>query len=301
MKSDDTNLPSASERIVRRHADLLLKKAGAYGRFPTPVGDLVGAARLEVARESALARLGLDDAYRMLPSALKLAPDNIKRAASKILGLLDRGGRAIHLDPTAHPKRQLYVTVHEIGHEFLPHQRDTYALLEDSDAELDAETDDLYEREANCFASEVLFQLDAFRDEAADFKMGVKVPLNLSKKYGPSVYATFRRYVKQHREPCALAVYNPLSKSEGGVHVITLRRALCSPAFDAKFGLPCWPQTCGEGDFFFVHRPVNKFTLPTAFRIFDRNGVPRLCTVEAFDSTHQLLFLIYPAAIRAVA
>lgn len=301
MKSDDASLPPSSERAVRKYADLLLRKAAAYGRFPTPVADLVGAARLEVARESALACVGLDGAYRLLPNALKLAPDAIKRAASKVIGLLDRGDRAIHLDPAAHPKRRLYVTVHEIGHEFLPHQRDTFAMLEDSEAELDGETSDLYEREANCFASEVLFQLDGFRDEAAGSPLGIKVPLALSKKYGASVYASFRRYVSQNRASCALVVFDPIAAGGDGDVVMPLRRAIYSPAFEAEFGRPAWPQTCCGGDFFFDHRPAYRFTAPTLVKLIDRNRVRRLCTAEAFNSTHQILFLIHPTAKTPIA
>jgi hypothetical protein len=296
VKPDDASLPPSSERVVRKYADLLLKKADAYGRFPTPVADIVVAARLEIARESALSRVGLDGVYRTLPNALKLAPDKIKRAASKVLGLLDRRDRAIHLDPSAHPKKKIYITMHEVGHEFLPHQRETYALLEDSESELDPETNDLYEREANCFASEVLFQLDTFRDEAADSGLSVKVPLDLSKKYGPSVYASFRRYVAQHHEACALVVYDPVCTGDDGLQVMHLRRTVYSPSFEAQFGRLAWPEICCQDDFFFAHRPIHRFTPPTLLRLKDRNGVARVSIVEAFDSTHHLLFLVYPTA-----
>lgn len=160
MKQDDTVLPIESQNEVAKYADLLLRKAGAVGRFPTPVADLVKAAKLEVARESALERIGLDNFYRRLPNAMKLAPDVLKRAAEKVIGLLHRDDRMIHLDPTLHPKRKTYITIHEIGHDFLPHQRSTFKILEDSNSELDVDTHDLYEREANVFASEVLFQGD---------------------------------------------------------------------------------------------------------------------------------------------
>src|SRR5262249_9067163 len=131
MKSDDSTLPNASRRTVTKYADLLLRKAAAYGRFPTPISDLVDAAQLEIARESALSNIGLDQIYRRLPNFVKIAPDRIKLATAKVLGLLDRRDRSIHLDPEAHPKRRVYLTLHEVGHDFLPHQRSTYSILED--------------------------------------------------------------------------------------------------------------------------------------------------------------------------
>jgi hypothetical protein len=301
MKQDDCALPRESQQEVAKYADLLLKKASAYGRFPTPVPDLVTAAKLEIARESALARLRLDGAYRLLPNAFKLAPDKLKRAASKVLGLLDRPDRMIHLDPSLHPKRRTYVTVHEIGHEFLPHQRSLYSLLEDSETELDGEVNDLFEREANVFASEVLFQGKLFTDEAADHALSIRTPLDLSKKYGPSVYSSARRYVSTHRRPCALIVFDQPTQLVGIGKVIALRRIIASAAFRKEFGNLALNDTYGEGTFFYEKRPSNKFTAATPCTIPDVNGEQQGCVVEAFDSTHQILFLLYPAEKRAAA
>ncbi len=206
MKSE-APLSSESERAVHKYADLLLRRASAYDRFPTPVNDLVKASKLEIARESVLAKVGLAGMYRRLPNFVKLAPETVKSATEKLLGLLDRRDRSIHLDPDIHPKRKLYVTVHEVGHEILPHQRKMFQVLEESDSEIDPDTKDLFEREANCFASDVLFQRDRFTKEAADYALGIKVPVDLAKKYGPSVYASARRYVERHHAPCALVVF----------------------------------------------------------------------------------------------
>ncbi len=291
MRKDDTVLPAHSQREVVRYADLLLRKASAVGRFPTPVDDLVRAAKLEVSRESALSRIGLDGLYRRLPNALKLAPDLIKRAASKVLGLLDRPDRVIHLDPTLHPKRRPYITMHEVGHEFLPHQRSTFQILEDSDSELDPGTDDLFEREANVFASEVLFQGDLFTKEAADFAISIDVPVDLSRKYGTSVYATARRYVSTHYLPCALIVFDASRDAEGDPF-LALRRVIMSPSFSRQFHNLNLAEQWRRGTFFFDHRPRQKFSLPIAVKIVDTDGVGQMCTAEAFDTTHHILFLV---------
>ena len=294
MKSEAPLSPE-SQRTVHKYADLLLRKASAYGRFPTPVQDLVAAAKLEIARESVFAKIGLDGFYRRLPNFVKLTPDTVKSATEKLLGLLDRRDRSIHLDPDVHPKRKIYVTVHEIGHEILPHQRKMFQVLEESDSEIDPDTKDLFEQEASYFASEALFQRDAFTKEAADSALGIKVPIDLSKKYGPSVYSAARRYVARHHLPCALVVFEMPVYVDGQGQVMALRRVITSPLFETQFGAVTWPVRCDENHFFFRHCPSRWCSQPQPLSIRDRNGDPQACLAEAFNTTHNVLFLVYPA------
>src|SRR5579864_1047200 len=145
MKKDDATIPVPDLQNIRKSADLLLRRAGAYGRFPTPVHDIVAAAKLEVSRESALDKVFLGNLYRSLPNALKIAPDSLKRAVSKVLGILDRADRRIHLDPTIHPKKRIFLTLHETAHDTFTWQRKTFAILEDSESELDPDTKEQFE------------------------------------------------------------------------------------------------------------------------------------------------------------
>jgi len=294
VRRDDATLAAHGLQSVRKYADLLLKKADAYGRLPTPVEDLIAAAKLEVAREAVLDKIFIGGLYRALPNSFKLLPDRLKRAAGKVLGVLDRPGRMIHLDPAVHRKKQPFLSLHEVAHDTLPWQRQTYLLLEDSESELDPETYDLYEREANCFASEVLFQLDTFAQEADDCKFGISTPLKLSARYGSSFYAAARRYVCASRKPCALLVFDrPVLVPDLGEQM-GLRRVLVSPAFQSQFGPMNWPDKCGPEHFFTRRRPANKFTAPTPFVLPTASGSRVMCLAEAFDSTHQIFFLLYP-------
>ncbi len=61
-----------------------------------------------------------------------------------------------------------------------------YAVVEDCKLSLDPAVADQFDREANVFASEVLFQLDGFITEARDHDFGIGVPLKVGKKYGAS-------------------------------------------------------------------------------------------------------------------
>ena len=295
VKKDDHCLTSAQQREVDKSADLLLKKAAAYGRFPTPILDLIGAAELELAREHVLDKVYLGEIYRGLPNAAKLVPDRLKRAIDKVLGLLDRPARKIYIDPSVHKNKKPFLSLHEVAHDFLSWQRKTFDLLEDGESELDEDTRDEFERQANCFASDVLFQRHAFTAEAADSPFGIMVPVKLSKRYGSSIYAAMRRYVTTSSSSCAVIVFE--KPAEYPITALEVRRAVASPIFEKHFGKNWNKATYGPGEFFIEHLPFNKFSRASAFRMKDLNGDPRDCTAEAFNSTKQVFFLIRGANI----
>src|SRR5438128_514898 len=132
------DLPSADG--IGAAADKLLRSAGAYGRFPTPVDNLVEAAGLTEPRESVLA-----------PHIIRTAPAHIRKAlafvAVKVRALLDRKTREIHLQPLMeHAGQRAFKKLHEVGHDILPWQREIVYL--DGDASLSWSTQRLFEREA---------------------------------------------------------------------------------------------------------------------------------------------------------
>jgi hypothetical protein len=67
-----------------------------------------------------------------------------------------------------------------------------------------------------------------------------------------------------------------------------------SPSFLAQFGLP------SETHITLNHPlgpvlPINrKMTSPRTLSLTDRNGDPHECVAEAFDTTHNILILLYP-------
>ena len=194
-----------------------------------------------------------------------------------------------------------FISIHEVGHDFLTWQRKTYDILEDSESDLDAETRDRFEREANCFTSDVLFQLDTFAREAADHAFGITTPLNLSKRYGASFYATARGYVVTNGRSCALFVFNRPVTDESGVTSMSLRRAVSSPTFLQRFGSIEVPEICGPENLFFRSRPRGKFTPPTPCLLTDSDGDRVEAIVEAFDSTYEVFFLVYPLSAARVS
>ena len=292
MKADDCTLSEHDRKIIRKQADLLLKKADAYGRFPTPIPDIVSAAKLEVEKELAFDEEGLGELYRSLPNEQKLRTEVLKKALGKVEGILHREEKKIFLDPKLHKSRQKFLTLHEVGHHDMPWQRNTFKILEDSETELDENTRDQFEREANCFASDVWFQLDKFLSDARDCEFGIGPPIKiLTKRYGTSCYSTLRRYVNDYGRASALVVCEPIVSTATGLSV---RRTLESSEFRRQFGRFSLPDQLGPESFFYQNIPENRFRSPTPW-LFERRGQrPVACMVEAYNSTKQIFFLVYP-------
>ncbi|RPJ87599.1 MAG: ImmA/IrrE family metallo-endopeptidase [Acidobacteria bacterium] len=289
-RPDDHTVTASELSAIRERADFLLREACAYGRFPTPVDDIVAAAKLQMEREVSLDVNYLTRMYRAVSG-------KIKRAVEKVRGLLHFGARMIYLDLSVKQSKQRFVSLHETGHACLPWQRDLYALMEDGDAELDPETDQAFEREANVFASEVLFQLDSFQEDARSCAFTIKTPIDLAKRYGASTYAAIRRFVSKSQYVCAVLVLEPPVYEIGRGYTYRLRRAVCSPGFEARYGLVQWPDvffTKGHG---FASRLPSHFKRKFTQRCRIPSPVPRereRFYLEAFDTTYQTFALVFP-------
>ena len=133
----------------------------------------MAAARLEVARDVSLDQGFLGRLYRKVT-----AP--IRRAIDKVLGLLDLRDWTIYLDQTVHKNKEPFLCLHETGHEFLPGSGTR--CCEHGQQTFDPEVQDHFEREANVFAREVLFQLGRFEEEVRDCPFGLRTPLDLAKR-----------------------------------------------------------------------------------------------------------------------
>jgi hypothetical protein len=242
MRPDDCSLDEGMLGEIQEHVARALKDSGAAGVLPTPVDRIVAAAKLSVDTS-----VSLDEGF--FTKLYKGAGATIRRAVSKVLGLLDVKARRIYLDQTVHKTRQAFVTLHETGHHTLPWQRDAYAFLEDGEESLDLDLKEKFEREANVFASEVLFQGDRFREEALGRPFSIKTPMDLSKMFGASFYASLRKYVSTTEQPCALLVYEPPVQTVGLGLGAALRRAIPSTAFVERYGNIEWPQRCTNATF----------------------------------------------------
>lgn len=287
-KPDDSSLTAGQYAQVRSAAERALNEAGAFGRFPTAIDDVMAAANVEEVKEDVLNESFITKMRRQASGALK-------SALSKVMGLFDARARLIFIDRSLHIVKQTFIRLHETGHAFLPWQRDLYAVVEDCEQTIDPALADQFDREANVFASEVLFQLDGFTNEAEQKPFGILVPVNLSKKYGASIYSSVRRYVTQNWRACSVVVLNPPELIEGDGFRASLRRSCASPSFVEIFGEIAWPDTFTPGDSIGAMVPIGgrKMSGKRNITLVDRNGDVHECLAEAFTQSHQVFVLIH--------
>ena len=222
------------------------------------------------------------------------AAHTLKMALSKVLGIYDANEQLIHIDEDVGKSKQTFLKLHETGHHELPAHRKVFRLFQDCDQTLAPSIADQFEREANNFARFALFQGDAFKLRAADMSMGVRTPISLAKTFGASVYASAREFARTHHRACIVYVLEPIIITPGGGAKAQVRRIEPSPAFRAQFGCPVDVEIGVDhalGDLLPIGR---KLTRPTQLTFRDRNGVDHECLGEAFDTTHNVLLLIYP-------
>lgn len=288
VRPDDSSLSPRQQRLVRQHARQALKSAQAIGVFPTPVDEVMEAAKVFVAEEDLS-----DEGF--LKKMAKAAGGTLKRALDKVLGVMHVAARLVYLDKAVHVAKLPFLKLHETAHAVLPWQKDIYAVTEDCKKTLAPEIADEFEREANVFATEVIFQLDAFTEEAADHKVGILVPVRISKTYGSSIYSAVRRYVSTHHKAClVLVLESPVVHDDLGF-TCDLRRVVTSQSFEEQFGELSWPEYFSPNDQVGAAVPVGgkKMSGYRRITLVDRNGNRNQCVGEAFTNSHQVFILLH--------
>jgi Zn-dependent peptidase ImmA (M78 family) len=291
VKPDDSSLDEAAQRAVELRAQKLLDRANAWKRFPTPVDDIVAAAKLRVAPSS------IFDVENILAYAKEKAGgvvQTIKGAISKVFGLYDANDDVIHIDSTVGQSRQNFLKLHETGHHELPAHRKIFRLFQDCEETLSPEIADLFERQANHFARYSLFQGNAYQQHAADHTLSLKVPIKLAKTFGASIYASVREYARTHHMACVVYVLERLVITPGTIPNGQVRRIETSPLYRYQFGIPK-DRIIGPTHTLFAVLPLGRrMTRPLTIHICDRNGTPHECIAEAFDTTWNVIILVFP-------
>ncbi len=293
-RPDDYSLSDASRSLIRQHAEIALKNADAFGCFPTPIAAVMEAANVVVSEQPLIDEGFLAKLRRKSQKAGK----DLLRALDKVLGVLHVAARVIYLDQTLHVAKRTFLKLHETGHAVLPWQRDIFVVTEDCEKTLAPEVAEQFEREASAFAADVLFQLDAFTDEAHQCDFNILVPVRLSKRFGASIYMSVRRYVTTHHRACAVLVLEPPLVCERLGYVSHFRRDVASPEFLRQFGTLKWPESFSPDDQIGAIVPVGgrKMSRPREIILIDRNGARRRCLAEAFTQKHQVFILIHTVA-----
>jgi len=290
-KWDDSSLSPHQQAAVHRAAAELLNKAEAWDRFPTPVSDLLQAANLSLAPVSAFDPGVIERYARQLSG---VAQRFLKSAVDKVLGILDVFGNVVHVDPTVSKEKQNFLKLHETGHSELPHQRGIFRWIQDCKQTLDPDTSDLFEREANNFASIVLFQDSRFATITADSAFGIKVPLNVGRRFGASAYASIREYVRKSDRACAVVVLEPPQICPQNGFNARLRRFDLSPEFARRFGGLQLPNDITAASKLAEFIPVagKRMSLPGTLPLADRNSVLHEFIAEGFCTPYNVFILL---------
>jgi IrrE N-terminal-like domain len=290
-KPDDSSLDPDQRHAVEERARKLLDRASAWNRYPTPVEDILVQARVKVASSSAFNPVQI---MAYLKGKAADAVLHLKAAISKTFGIYDAGDELIHIDDSVVESKQTFLKLHETGHHELPTHRRLFRIFQDCEKTLAPEIADLFEREANNFARYVLFQGDGFGRMAADFKLELKTPIKLGKKFGASVYAACREYARTNHRACLVYVLEPIEYCEGSGVRAAVRRIEASPSFASQFHVPAGTVITLDHPLGPVLPLGRKMTRPTPLVMRDRNGDQHECLAEAFDTTYNVLILLYP-------
>jgi hypothetical protein len=277
--------PLASADEIEKIAGNILVGARAWGKFPTPVDELIAYCELSLSKG-----IDLSEAEPSLITVGRMFGGKVSR---KVLGMFDFRDKTIYLDHSQRESRKNFVKLHETGHGVISWQKDLLGYMDDEDT-ISPEIKEEFEREASFFASAGLFQLDRFDEEAAKLPLSLRSARALGQKFGGSAQAAIRRYVERSPKRCALLVLHPLERA-GGVHA-RVRNYFESPAFTKAFGGFAWPEKCGW-EFPFVQEMQFK-------RKDHLNGslTTTSATLESvnlhyhfFDSTFNVFVFLFPA------
>lgn len=285
--SDGFLVSGQQDSAVRKEAENVLERAGALGVYPTPIDEILDAHEILVADEDIF-----DDSF--IQRFARKAGGALKKAKAKVLGLFDALENVVFLNRDVPAAKLPFLKLHEAGHALLPWQSGIFKVVQDCEKTLHPEVSDAFDREANAFASEVLFQLDGFMAMAEDHDFGVKVPLKLSKKFGASAYSSIRRYVSRNQRACGVLVLEPPVYSEAGFSA-DVRRFVPSERFAKRFGNPNFGLRISAEDRIGAFVPLGKCRMSDKrpLALTDRNGEERQCVAEAFATPYQVFILIH--------
>lgn len=289
-KPDDSSLTNQERMAVEKRAKSLLDRAAAWGRFPTPIEDILAAAQLTVAPKS---MFDVSSMLAYIKQKTASATHTLKSALSKVLGIYDANEKVIHIDESVTDSKQTFLKLHETGHHELPAHRKVFTFFQDCEKTLAPEIADQFEREANNFARFALFQGGAFQERAADMPMELRTPMGLAKQFGASVYAAAREFARTHHRACLVYALEPIEyEAQHGARA-TVRRIEPSPSFHVQFGCPA-DEVIDVNHALGKLLPIGrKMTSPRRLVFRDLNGVNHECLGEAFATKYNVFLLIY--------
>jgi Zn-dependent peptidase ImmA (M78 family) len=262
-----------------------LSGSKALGVFPTPVDKILDYANLKVSSGVDLSKVN--------NSFFNKADIQVRRGMIKLRGVLDRKDKTVYLDLTQLGVRKTFVKLHEAGHELCPWQEKLQNCLDD-DETLDPDINELFEAEANLFASASLFQLGIFSDKMAELPLEMNSAILLSKTFGASVHATLRRYVEKNPKRCALLVLKKDEDKTFNLSKLYVRNYFQSNSFTKDWGTIAWANEIGIEVPFVLDYLVGRKHYKSEIEILSQDMKSVNCNYYYFDNTYNIFVLIVP-------
>lgn len=222
-----SDIPLDDEAIaeIRRYAVAILREADGLGRRPTPLEDIQEAARLVIAGEITL---DARDRARLM----ERFGNWVNAAWKRLQGTFDFRTSEIWVAPDLHEMKRRFVVSHEIGHAILPAHEQTFAYIDDF-TRLPPFARDLFEREANQAAVEILFQGGQATDEFDSSPPSVDEICSIASNFGTSIISAARYAVETSKRAVAVAIaHHNSERGLGPTHIYASRR------FESTFGWP---------------------------------------------------------------
>lgn len=199
--SDAFIVKPEEHEAIKEEARKLLKRAKALGIFPTPIDALMDAADIEQITDLEEAKKSF---FRSVPKHMQAA---FTSAWGKLRGFADLKKKVTYVAPDT-PIREIWPKLHELGHQTLIWQNVNVSYVDDQRS-LSHDCEELFDREANDFAGEVLFQGEVFTDLSKSLYPDFNSIFHLADKFGASRHATARHFAGESDEPTALISYYP--------------------------------------------------------------------------------------------
>lgn len=280
--------PESAPEIIKI-ADRALRAAGARGKLPTPIEDLIRAAKITDERDAE----GV--VKRFLSSLNEGRRAFFRSSMQKLRGIADLRERAVYVPSDTAP-RERFAKGHELGHQLLYwHHVNTdreSTFYADDDKSLSPWVRDLFDVEANLFSSEVIFQGREFTTLARDYRPSFDAVFLLADLHGASRQATLRRYVEAQDEVLAAISYLPsrYDADEEGHAALRAPRFFGSPRFVQKYGDVQLPTEIGPGHPWGEARRLKEVCEGDID--LDCGGVPIRFWWQAWWNTYTLLVLL---------
>jgi len=268
----------------------ILRSSKSLDVFPTPVDKIVEYCELNLSNKNGF--------HNVPKNFIPKKVDAFKRMLNKILGAFDREEKVIYVDPSLPHVKQSFIKLHETGHGTIPWQREIN--YQDNEYTLSSEVKEVFEAEANYFASGSLFQINRFENEMNKLPLEIGSPIALATKFGGSNHAAIRRYAEVCKKRCALIVLEDKEKN-GHRYSLDLRNSFQSPSFTKEFGEITFPEKLNS-DFPFIidYSRKRRFHKEGSIQLMTKNGFEEF-SYHYFNNSYNVFVLIIPVGEKIIS